>query len=228
MNHSISAPSAEPLPIHGVAIETRGRVAYVRFDRPPVNAFNAEMLVRFREVLNECAADLRPILLVGTRGIFSAGFDIKKSSVEVARGDELSREVLDRLRQYPAPVVAAVEGAAVGLGLLIATSADLLVVSHSAVLRMPEVTLGIDSDPVPLERFLPTAWIRRMCLTGAGYTPEDMHLAAAGVSVCDAGSALEVAATAMRQFDEIDGAFFAQAKQRLAFPAGPEPGLGEA
>jgi len=218
MNHSIAAPVTEPLPSHGVLIEARGPVAYIRFDRPPVNAFDAEMLVRFRELLSDCAADLRPLVLAGTRGIFSAGFDIKQSAAEIARADKLSRDVLARLQQYPAPVIAAVEGAAVGLGLLIATSADLLVVSHSAVLRMPEVTLGIDSDPGPLERFLPTAWIRRLCLTGAAHTPEDMQLAAAGVSVCDAGSALGVATALVQQFDEIDSAFFAQTKQRLAGP----------
>ena len=228
MSHSISTPGTAPLPSQGVAIEPLGRVACIRFDRPPVNAFDTEMLLRFREVLSECAADLRPLLLTGSPRIFSAGFDIKQSPADVARGDELSRDVLARLRQYPAPVVAAVEGAAVGLGLLIATSADLLVVSHSAVLRMPEVTLGIASESAPLERFLPTAWVRRLCLTGVGHTPEEMQLAAAGVSVCDAGSALEVATTTMRQFDEVDGAFFAQAKHRLAVrtapsPASPEP-----
>jgi enoyl-CoA hydratase/carnithine racemase len=228
MNHSISAPITGPIPIHGVLVESQGPVASVRFDRPPVNAFNAEMLVRFRDVLSEFAADKRPVLLSGTRGMFSAGFDIKQSVAEIARADELSRDVLGRLRHYPAPVVAAVEGAAVGLGLLIATSADLLVVSRSAVLRMPEVTLGIDSTTGPLERFLPTAWIRRMCLTGVGYTPEDMHLAAAGVSVCDAGSAVAVAKTVMRQFADIDGAFFAQAKHRLTFPDNPAPGSSEA
>jgi enoyl-CoA hydratase/carnithine racemase len=227
MDHSTSAPTTEPLPTHGVLVETRGPVAYVRFDRPPVNAFSAEMLVRFRDVLSEFAADKRPVLLAGTRGIFSAGFDIKQSAAEVARADELSRDVLAHLRQYPAPIVAAVEGAAVGLGLLIATSADLLVVSRSAVLRMPEVTLGIDTDTVSLERFLPPAWIRRLCLTGVGYTPEDMHLAAAGVSVCDAGSAFAVAKTLMRQFDDIDSGFLARAKQRLALPDNTTPGSSE-
>jgi len=215
MNHSISAPITAPLPGHGVFLETRGPVAYVRFERPPVNAFNAEMLVRFREVLSDCAADLRPLVLTGTREIFSAGFDIKQPAAEIARADELSRDVLARIQQHPAPVIAAVEGAAVGLGLLVATSADLLVVSHSAVFRMPEVTLGIDSDPGPLERFLPPAWVRRLCLTGTAHTPEDMQLAAAGVTVCDAGSALDVATALVRQFDDIDSAFFAQAKQRL-------------
>jgi len=227
MDHSISAPITAPLSTHGVIIETRGPVAYVRFDRPPVNAFNAEMLVRFRDVLGEFAADNRPVLLAGTRRIFSAGFDIKQSAAEVARADELSRDVLARVRHHPAPVVAAVEGAAVGLGLLIAASADILVVSRSAVLRMPEVMLGIDTDTGPLERFLPTAWIRRLCLTGVGYTPEDMHLAAAGVSVCDAGSAVAVAKTVMRQFGDIDSAFLARAKHRLAFPSDPTPGSSE-
>jgi len=199
MDHSISAPITAPLSTHGVIIETRGPVAYVRFDRPPVNAFNAEMLVRFRDVLGEFAADNRPVLLAGTRRIFSAGFDIKQSAAEVARADELSRDVLARVRHHPAPVVAAVEGAAVGL----------------------------DTDTGPLERFLPTAWIRRLCLTGVGYTPEDMHLAAAGVSVCDAGSAVAVAKTVMRQFGDIDSAFLARAKHRLAFPSDPTPGSSE-
>jgi enoyl-CoA hydratase/carnithine racemase len=110
-----------------------------------------------------------------------------------------------------------VEGAAVGIGLLIAMSADILVISRSARLRMPEVMLGIDSDIAPLRRFLPDPWIRRMCLSGEAFTAADMRLDyCAGATVCEPGTTEQAAAAVFESFSRIDPAFLERAKRRLA------------
>jgi enoyl-CoA hydratase len=109
-----------------------------------------------------------------------------------------------------------VEGAAVGIGLLIATSADILVISRSARLRMPEVMLGIDVDVAPLRRFLPDSWIRRMCLVGETFTATDMRLDyCAGATLCEAGTTEQAAAAVFESLAGIEASFLERAKRRL-------------
>src|SRR6202011_2684170 len=101
--------------------------------------------------------------------------------------DEGPGACVDALLRHQGPIVAAVDGAAVGVGLLLAMSADFLVIARNARLRMPEVTLGIDADPEPLRRFIPEPWVRRICLLGASVTAEDIGLGVTGAIICDAG-----------------------------------------
>jgi enoyl-CoA hydratase len=157
------------------------------------------------------------VLLTGANGMFSAGFDIKQPGLDEATTTDAARDCLAAVRDHPAPVVAAVEGAAVGAGLLIALSADILVFSRTARLGMPEVKLGIDSDLAPLRRFLPDPWIRRMCLSGQTFTATDMRLDyCSGAIVCEPGAATEAAAAVFGSFAGIDGAFLERAKRKLA------------
>jgi enoyl-CoA hydratase/carnithine racemase len=119
------------------------------------------------------------------------------------------------VQEHPGLTVAAVEGAAVGLGLLIATSADILVLSRSARLRMPEVTLGMASDVQPLRRFLPEGWIRRLCLLGEPCTAEQLHLDRAGVMLCEPGGADERAHVVITAARDIDADPLGEIKLRL-------------
>ena len=201
----------------GVLLDVVDGVARIRFDRPPVNAFTVGMFRQFLAHLTRVGDDPRPVLLSGADGIFSAGFDIKEPGLHEAAATDAARDCLAAIRDHPAPVVAAVEGAAVGVGLLIALSADILVISRSARLAMPEVKLGIDSDIAPLRRFLPDPWIRRMCLSGQAFTATDMRLDYySGAIMCDPGATGEAAAAVVESFARIDVAFLGRAKRRLA------------
>jgi enoyl-CoA hydratase len=119
----------------------------------------------------------------------SAGFDIKDPESDPAAADRAARTCVATLQGHPGPIVGAVEGAAVGVGLLLAMSSDVLVIARNARLLMPEVTLGIDADAGALRRFIPEASTRRMCLLGAPMTTEDLSLKAAGAIVCDSSEA---------------------------------------
>jgi enoyl-CoA hydratase len=200
----------------GVRLDLVGAVARICFDRPPVNAFTVEEFRRFRAYLKQVGDDPRPVLLTGANGMFSAGFDIRQPGLDDAATVDAARDCLAAIQDHPAPVVAAVEGAAVGIGLLIALSADILVISRSARLRMPEILLGIDSDVAPLRRFLPDPWIRRMCLSGEAFTATDMRLDyCAGATVCEPGTSEQAAAAVFESFSRIDPLFLARAKRRL-------------
>ena len=191
-------------------------VARIRFDRPPVNAFTVGMFRQLRAQLERATESRAPVLLTGANGRFSAGFDVHQPGVNDAATAREAQQCVAAIQDHPAPVVAAVEGAAVGIGLLIAVSADVLVISRSARLAMPEVKLGIDSDAAPLRRFLPDPWIRRMCLSGATFTAADLRMDCyGGATVCEPGTTEEAAEAVLGAFSATEAAFLERAKRGL-------------
>ena len=214
-SHPVYDSSRQTLP--GVRLDLVGGVARICFDRPPVNAFTVDMFRQLRALLKQAGETPRPVLLTGANGRFSAGFDMNQPGLDDAATAEEARDCVAEIQDHPAPVVAAVEGAAVGVGLLIAMSADILVISRSALLGMPEVKLGIDSDVAALRRFLPDPWIRRMCLSGETFTATDLRVDyCAGAVVCEPGATEQAAAAIFDSFSGIDEAFLVRAKLRLA------------
>ena len=200
----------------GVRLDLVGGIARLTFDRPPVNAFTVGMFRQLRAYLTQVSEDPRPVLLTGGNGRFSAGFDVREPDLSDAATAEEARGCIAAIQGHPAPVVAAVEGVAVGVGLLIALSADILVVSRSARLGMPEVKLGIDSDMAPLRRFLPDPWIRRLCLSGELFLAADLRMDyCAGATVCDPGTTEQAATSILESFAGIEAAFLERTKRRL-------------
>jgi len=215
LNHPV--PDGSPQASPAIRADLTGKVARICFDRPPVNAFTADMFLRLHTLLRQEGESPRPVLLTGANGRFSAGFDLRQPALGDDATAAEARACFAAIQRHPAPVVAAVEGAAVGAGLLIAASADILVISRSAVLGMPEVRLGIDSDAAALRRFLPDPWIRRMCLAGETFTAADLRLDSyAGAMVCEPGAAEQAAATILDSLSGIEAAVLVRAKQRLA------------
>ena len=200
-----------------VQLDLVGGVARIRFDRPPVNAFTVGMFRQLRAHLERAGESRVPVLLTGANGRFSAGFDLNQPGRGDAATANEAHQCVTAIQDHPAPVVAAVEGAAVGIGLLIAVSADVLVISRSARLAMPEVKLGIDSDAAPLRRFLPDPWIRRMCLSGATFTAADLRMDCyGGATVCEPGTTEEAAEAVLDSLSAIEPAFLERAKRGLA------------
>jgi enoyl-CoA hydratase len=199
----------------GVSVSYRSDAVRICLDRPPVNAFTVEMLRYFTGVIAGARADPRPMLITGSSRIFSAGFDVNHPAPDTPAANAAARECVTAVQQYPGPTVAAVEGAAVGLGLLIAASADILVVSRTAQLRMPEVALGVVSDVQPLRRFLPDPWIRRLCLLGEAFSAEQLHFESAGATVCEPGTAQDRAEEVIAAMNGVDPTTLRQVKQRL-------------
>ena len=106
-----------------VRLDLVGGVARIRFDRPPVNAFTVGMFRQLRAHLERVSESLVPVLLTGANGRFSAGFDVHQPGLNDAATASEAHQCVAAIQDHPAPVVAAVEGAAVGIGLLIAVSA---------------------------------------------------------------------------------------------------------
>lgn len=129
-------------------VEPKDGWARLTLDRPEArNALNTALLGRLAEELCRLAADpaCRAVLLAGAGGHFAAGADIGeiegKGSAEVSADPRKAHWAA--IRAFPKPLVAAVDGFALGGGLELALMADLMVVGATAKLGLPETNLGI-------------------------------------------------------------------------------------
>ncbi len=133
-----------------VLSEMEGDVLVLTLNRPEkANAINEAMQNTLVEKLSGSKAIV--ITASGSR-VFSAGADLKEFS-ELERGvaakkrRELLKRTLNAILDYPAPLIAAVQGKALGAGAMVALLADELVMADTAELGLPEIKHGI---PTPV------------------------------------------------------------------------------
>ena len=141
---------------------------------PPVNAqsreFVEELIATFDE-LNETPS-VRVIVLTGQGKIFSAGADIKsRGKVGGVPGDTYrhlrrTREVGFCIMESNKPVIAAVNGPALGAGMGLAVCADIILASENAVFGLPEIDIGLMGGVRHTMRLMPHSLTRRMVLSG--------------------------------------------------------------
>jgi E-phenylitaconyl-CoA hydratase len=152
-----------------------GRVGWITLDRPERrNAFDTAMRADFAEAVERLEADpaVAVIAIIGAGTAFSAGADLK----EVKPADAphflaaARRRIAGPVERTAKPVLACINGAAMGGGLELALAADLRIASESAFFALSEVRVG----SVPgsggiqrLSRAVPQAVANRMLMTGA-------------------------------------------------------------
>ena len=127
-------------------------IAHITLNRPERrNALDQEMLTELRDALRVSAVDdgVRVVLLTGAGKDFCSGMDLR-TFAEDASGDlakfqaearNMAGLLLD-MRRHPRPIVAAVQGRALGGGCGIATAADIVLASGGAQFGYPEVNIG--------------------------------------------------------------------------------------
>ncbi len=126
-----------------VSLETRGRVALITVDNPPVNALSHAVRAGIAARLDEIAArdDVDAVVLACAGRTFIAGADIREFNAP-PREPHLP-DLVDRLESFKLPIVAAIHGTALGGGLEIALGCHYRVALSSARLGLPEVKLGL-------------------------------------------------------------------------------------
>ncbi|NRF41942.1 enoyl-CoA hydratase/isomerase family protein [Pedobacter foliorum] len=132
--------------------EIRDNVLYVTINREhKLNALNKDTLTELAEAIELAANndEVRGVLLTGAgEKAFVAGADISEfSNYSIEEGEELARaghkNVFDAIESCPKPVIAAINGFALGGGLELAMACHIRIASDNAKLGLPEVSLGL-------------------------------------------------------------------------------------
>ncbi len=126
-------------------------LATITFNRPKaLNALNAELITEFSQALDEVAVneDIRVLILTGAgEKSFVAGADITElatfNPLQAKQFSQQGHQAINKLQALPIPVIAAVNGFALGGGSEIALACDFIYTSQDAKFGLPEITLGI-------------------------------------------------------------------------------------
>jgi 3-hydroxyacyl-CoA dehydrogenase len=128
-----------------VQYSTQGRIALIAFEAPPVNSLGYELRRDLLAALERAAqdAEVDGVVLAGSNATFSAGADIREfGGPNMRRGPSLWT-LISFLESMSKPVVAAIEGVALGGGLELAMGCHHRVALASAKIGLPEVKLGL-------------------------------------------------------------------------------------
>ena len=155
-----------------------GPIATAWLDRPPVNATDQQLYSEIRtffRTLPDRLTTARVVVLAGRGKHFCAGNDLAEfQTLDPDNAPErllVAREAFWAIYDSPYPVIAAVHGVAVGSGLAIAASCDLVVAAEGARFATPEVNVGVLGGAKHLSRLVPQGMVRLMHYTGDLYPP---------------------------------------------------------
>jgi cyclohexa-1,5-dienecarbonyl-CoA hydratase len=149
---------------------------------PPLNILTREALGHIRERLAELAdeATLRVVLFRAEGKHFSAGADVgEHMSPQYEQMIPEFMQTIAALRDFPVPIVAAVQGRCLGGGFELAQGADLIVAGEGATFGQPEILLGVTAPAasVLLPMLGPTAVAAEILFTGDAISAADAHRA---------------------------------------------------
>lgn len=158
-----------------VRLEVSEHIALVTLDAPPVNAQSVQLVEELTRTMDEIGErpDVRVVVLTGAGKVFSAGADMKDRQ-RIARSEpglasahfRRSREAYYSIMECAKPVIGAINGPALGAGLAVAASCDILIASETASLGLPEIDVGLMGGARHAMRLFGHSRTRRMLLTG--------------------------------------------------------------
>lgn len=151
-----------------------GHIATLTLNSPPVNALTRVLNDELTLALDRISEmdEIRAVVLTGQGKVFCAGADLKGRAENIKHPGDLpahsrrTRECFHAIRECAKPVVVAINGAALGSGLAMAASSDILVASENASLGLPEVDVGLLGGCRHAMRLFGLSRLRRMALTG--------------------------------------------------------------
>lgn len=130
-------------------VRTRGPVTEIEFDHPPINVYDVATRDALCEVLAAVIADpgVHVVVFTATGDHFSAGADLNEfgtaPSLFAMRDARWGRDVWGLLRAVPVPMLAMMQGNAVGFGFELALQCDLRIAADDCVVALPEARVGM-------------------------------------------------------------------------------------
>lgn len=165
--------------------DDRDRVRTLTLNRPDqLNAFSQALYVALADALREADEDpeVAVVLLTGSGRAFSAGTDLLEMKEAAARADDDAAHgfigLVDSLAEFSKPLVVAVNGLGLGIGVTLLGFADLVLASSAARFKTPFTTLGV--APEAASSFLFPRLVGRqnaawMLMSGEWFSAEDAH-----------------------------------------------------
>jgi enoyl-CoA hydratase len=158
-------------------VEEYDRVAVVTIDRPPVNALTPLLFENIADVFQRLGSShqVHCVILTGAGArAFCAGLDLNEPFSQPA--DDLKRRhAYSAVYHCKVPVIAAVNGAALGAGSLLASVCDIRIAVDRATFGLPEIDAGRCGGAAHHGRLMPQGALRRMFFTGRPITAAEGH-----------------------------------------------------
>jgi len=155
-----------------LSITSDGSVATITMKRPPVNAVGLPMYAEIKTVfstIRDLLPEARVAILTGEGRHFCGGNDLNEFATMTRDNAPLRmlqvREAFTSIYDCAIPVIAAVRGVAVGTGVALAGSCDMVIAGESAKFSLPEIQVGAMGGAKHLSRLVPQGVVRRMHLT---------------------------------------------------------------
>jgi enoyl-CoA hydratase len=163
----------------GIRVAREGRIATVTIDRPPVNSLTFEAYAAVRTAFGQLGADesISVVVLTGAGSrAFCAGHDVHEFVTLTPETADLKlpgvRAAFDVVQNCAIPVIAAVNGPAVGAGLALASLSDIRIAAATASFALPEIDVGVLGSASHLMRLVPQGSARLLALTGRRISAE--------------------------------------------------------
>ncbi|WP_260986095.1 enoyl-CoA hydratase-related protein [Bordetella genomosp. 13] len=197
----MSTPRHEPDPDTGIAVTRDGAVLTLTIDRPERrNALHVAAYAELAAQLRRATDDdgLAAVILTGAGAHFTAGNDLRDFQAQADRpaGDSAGLAFLRALIDLDVPVIAAVEGYAIGIGVTLLQHCDFVHAAENATLRMPFAALGLcpeGGSSLLMARLAGARKAAEWLLLGRAFDAREACEAGLVTSVTPAGGALAAA-----------------------------------
>jgi enoyl-CoA hydratase/carnithine racemase len=192
-----------------VRLEIDDGVGLIRIDRPPANAIDLTVGLELLDAVRDAGDrdDVGAVVVWGGPAIFAAGADIKAmaewSAEEVRPSVEALGDACDLLEDLDKPVIAAVNGFALGGGLELALACDLRYLGANAKVGQPEIQLGVipgAGGTQRLTQLVGPGMARRLVYTGERLDATEAAAAGLAERVVTSGEVVDVAVDDARAF----------------------------
>jgi enoyl-CoA hydratase len=165
-----------------IRFEVSDNIALVTLNRPPVNALDRAMRDRLIEIFDQISEreDIRVAVLTSSQKVFCAGADLRARPDLSKKGafhehNRVTRETGNCIHECAKPVIAAINGAALGAGLGLMAACDIFFAAEEAVFGMPEINVGLAGGAAMINSLFGKSTARRIMYTGMRLTARDLY-----------------------------------------------------
>lgn len=127
-------------------VSRNGGIAVITLDNPPLNLLTPDLLAQLKTVMDDLSADndMRCVVITGSQRAFCAGADVNTFHVLPPGTNGIyGRMIMDSVESSRLPVIAAIDGYALGGGLELALACDIRIASEEAKIGLTEANLGL-------------------------------------------------------------------------------------